>query len=124
MISKVFAFLFCFVLLCNYSYQQTTGEVTTSDVTTNALFTIQMKFEDDWSTYLTMTSGIKGKIYRSFLSKNALDEQNIQYGAARSNLTDCAEMGFNLGNVATNLTTFQGLISNFATVFYAAIVDG
>ncbi|ETO25621.1 hypothetical protein RFI_11515 [Reticulomyxa filosa] len=38
-----------------------------------------------------------------------------------SNLTDCAEMGFHLGNVATDLTTFGNLVSNFNTLFTAAV---
>ncbi len=54
---------------------------------------ISMTFSDSLDNYLEKTDGIKGKIYRSVLSKNTLDEANVNYGTDRANLTTSAGYG-------------------------------
>jgi len=82
---------------------------------------IEMLFQDDLINYLKITNGIRGQIQRSQLSKQCLDEANVNYGDDRSNLTDAAGYGFRLSNLGTNVNEVENLILEFPNLFQGAI---
>jgi len=64
---------------------------------------------------------MRGQIQRSQLSKQCLDESNVNYGDDRSNLTDSAGFGFRLSNLGTNVNEVENLILEFPDLFQGAI---
>ena len=92
-------------------------------VATTDLLRIEMSFSSSWNDNYLSLNLIKGMIYRSFLSKNALDEQNVNYGNDRVNLTQCAVMGLRLSDTISlqNYDLFNSLINSMNNRFNAAI---
>ena len=83
--------------------------------------TIEASFSQNWATDGKMLNGMKGKINRAVLSKQNLDEANVEYGGTRENLTDAAVYSTFLGDIAYDLGQFSTLVDNFDALYEGGI---
>ena len=85
------------------------------------MLSISATFSQDWGTDGKMLNGLKGKVNRAVLSKQNLDEANVQYGGARINLTDAAAYSTLLGDFGYNIQEMMNLIDNFDNLYQGSI---
>ena len=104
-----------------YDSRKMTMYVNCPQFSTNAPVTITVTFSQNWATDGKLLNGMKGKINRATMSKDTLDEANVQYGGMRQNLTDAAKYSTLLGNVAYDLSQVSLLVDDFDNLYNLAI---
>ena len=84
--------------------------------------TQDMEFDSNTNWFnknsMNMIEGLKGKINRAILCKQALDERNTAYGNERNNLTVAAGYAMSLSNDYQNV---YSLITQFDSIYISAI---